>query len=85
MNESRLDEDLKALSKRPRPFLRRKRQILVSILQTNSSAAMKKGTNPLALDLRAGGFEVFPIAKLFDLRSNVWYPSILMELWRSHP
>jgi hypothetical protein len=35
---------------------------------------MKKATNPLALDLRAGGFEVFPIAKLFDLPSNVWYP-----------
>jgi hypothetical protein len=27
---------------------------------------MKKATNPLALDLRAGGFEVFPIAKIFD-------------------
>ena len=40
---------------------------------------MKKATNPLALDLRAGGFEVFPIAKLFDLPSNVWYPSILIR------
>jgi hypothetical protein len=39
---------------------------------------MKKATNPLALDLRAGGFEVFPLAKLFDLPSNVWYPSILI-------
>ena len=38
---------------------------------------MKKATNPL--DLRAGGFEVFPIAKLFDLPSNVWYPSILIR------
>jgi len=35
--------------------------------------------NPLALDLRAGGFEVFPIAKLFDLPSNVWYPSMLIR------
>jgi hypothetical protein len=43
------------------------------------SAAMKKATNPLALDLRAGGFEVFPLAKLFDLPSNVWYPSILIR------
>jgi hypothetical protein len=33
----------------------------------------------LALDLRAGGFEVFPLAKLFDLPSNVWYPSILIR------
>ena len=40
---------------------------------------MKKATNPLALDLRAGGFEVFPLAKLFDLPSNVWYPSILIR------
>src|SRR6266436_4895617 len=40
---------------------------------------MKKATNPLALDLRAGGFGVFPIAKLFDLPSNVWYPSILRK------
>jgi len=40
---------------------------------------MKKATNPLALDLRAGGFAVFPIAKLFDLPSNVWYPSILIR------
>jgi hypothetical protein len=40
---------------------------------------MKKATIPLALDLRAGGFEVFPIAKLFDLPSNVWYPSILIR------
>ena len=40
---------------------------------------MKKATNPLALDLRAGGFEVFPIAKIFDLPSNVWYPSILIR------
>ncbi len=40
---------------------------------------MKKATNPLALDLRAGGFEVFPIAKVFDLPSNVWYPSILIR------
>jgi hypothetical protein len=40
---------------------------------------MKKATNPLALDLRAGGFEVFPLAKIFDLPSNVWYPSILIR------
>jgi hypothetical protein len=40
---------------------------------------MKKATNPLALDLRAGGFEVLPLAKLFDLPSNVWYPSILIR------
>jgi hypothetical protein len=40
---------------------------------------MKKATNPLALDLRAGGFEVFPIAKLLDLPSNVLYPSILIR------
>ena len=40
---------------------------------------MKKATNPLALDLRAGGFEVFPIAKLFDLPSKVWYPSMLIR------
>ena len=40
---------------------------------------MKKATNPLDLDLRAGGFEVFPIAKLFELPSNVWYPSILIR------
>jgi hypothetical protein len=40
---------------------------------------MKKATTPLALDLRAGGFEVFPIAKLLDLPSNVWYPSILIR------
>ena len=40
---------------------------------------MKKATNPLALDLRAGGFQVFPIAKLFALPSNVWYPSILIR------
>src|SRR5215469_14891569 len=40
---------------------------------------MKKATNPLALDQRAGGFEVFPLAKLFDLPSNVWYPSILIR------
>ncbi len=39
----------------------------------------EKRTNPLALDLRAGGFEVFPIAKLFDLPSNAWYPSILIR------
>jgi hypothetical protein len=32
--------------------------------------AMKKATNPLALDLRAGGFEVFPIAKLFKLGAH---------------
>jgi hypothetical protein len=41
------------------------------------AAAMKKATNSLAL--RAGGFEVFPIAKIFDLPSNVWYPSILIR------
>src|SRR6266478_9958244 len=40
---------------------------------------MKKATNPLALDLRAGGFEVLSLAKLFDLPSNVWYPSILIR------
>src|ERR1700737_4131925 len=40
---------------------------------------MKKATNPLALDLRAGGFEVFPLAKVFDLPSNVWYPSMLIR------
>src|SRR6202011_2434500 len=40
---------------------------------------MKKATDPLALDLRAGGFEVFPLAKLFDLPSNVWYPSMLIR------
>src|SRR3984893_11733072 len=40
---------------------------------------MKKATNTNPLDLRAGGFEVFPIAKLFDLPSNVWYPSILIR------
>ena len=40
---------------------------------------MKKATNPLALDLRAGGFEVFPLAKIFDLPPNVWYPSILIR------
>ena len=40
---------------------------------------MKKATNPLALDLRAGGFEVFPLAEIFDLPSNVWYPSILIR------
>jgi hypothetical protein len=35
---------------------------------------MKKATNPIALDLRAGGFEVFPIAKLFDLPSKSGIP-----------
>jgi hypothetical protein len=32
---------------------------------------MKKATNPLSFDLRAGGFEVFPLAKVFLLPSNV--------------
>lgn len=40
---------------------------------------MKKATNPLALDLRGGGFEVFSLAKVFDLPSTVWYPSILIR------
>ena len=72
---------------RVRPFLGRKRPTLcfrpsnelkqAARLNCNVSAAMKKATNPL--DLRAGGFEVFPIAKLFDLPSNVWYPSILIR------
>jgi hypothetical protein len=36
-----------------------------------------KEPKPRRFVLAAGGFEVFPIAKLFDLPSNVWYPSIL--------
>ena len=40
---------------------------------------MKKSTNPLALDFRAGGFEVLPISKMFVLPSNVWYPSNLIR------
>src|SRR5262249_44837705 len=43
------------------------------------STAMKKANKPLRLDLPSGGFEVFPLAKLFDLPSNVWYPSILIR------
>ena len=40
---------------------------------------MKKATSPLSPDLRAGGFEVFPLAKLFTLPSNVWYVSTLIR------
>ena len=40
---------------------------------------MKKATKPLSADLRAGGFEVFPLAKLFALPSNVWFASTLIR------
>jgi hypothetical protein len=38
---------------------------------------LKKPTIPLALDLRAGGYLVYPIVKAFQLKSNVWRPSDL--------
>jgi hypothetical protein len=38
---------------------------------------MKKATKPLSLDLRAGGYLVYPVVQAFQLKSNVWRPSDL--------
>jgi hypothetical protein len=38
---------------------------------------MKKATEPLSLNLRAGGYLVYPVVQAFQLKSNVWPPSTL--------
>src|SRR5262245_37471319 len=38
---------------------------------------MKKAKEPLAYDLRAGGYLAYPLVQLFRLRSFVWQPSCL--------
>jgi hypothetical protein len=38
---------------------------------------LKKATKPLALDLRAGGYLIYPVVRAFHLKSNVWHPSDL--------
>jgi hypothetical protein len=40
---------------------------------------LKKATQPLAPHLRAGGYEVFPIVEVHQLRSNVWSLAMLTE------
>jgi hypothetical protein len=38
---------------------------------------LKKATKPLSLDLRAGGYLVYPVVQAFQLKSNIWTPSAL--------
>jgi hypothetical protein len=38
---------------------------------------MKKAKEPLAYDLRGGGYLVYPLVQVFRLRSFTWYPSRL--------